>query len=715
MKRRARRMLTGLLGAMALSLGGVVESAEPKKAPMLKPPVVEPDEPLAPEPKAPRPADGVVHKLDEKPLRPSDREHWAYQPLQRPALPAIVDPAWANHPIDRFIRAQLAEKGLEPQPSAEPRVWLRRVTFDLTGLPPTPQELEAFERACAEELQKRRAESGKATHESSAIGLPLSAFAAVVDRLLSSRAYGERWAQHWLDLARFAETDGFEHDKVRPNAWRYRDWVIEAFTQHMPLDEFIHLQIAGDELRPDDPHAAIATGFLLAGPDMPDINLRAERRHMVLNEITSTVGSALLGLQLGCAQCHDHKYDPISQADFYRLRAIFEPANLFSGTPMGRVVQESGEREPSYLMLRGDFRLPGPVVEPAFPRIANLSHATVPDSPAKGKLPSGRRVALARWLTSGAQPLTPRVLVNWVWQHHFGYGLSRSPSDFGIMGDEPTHGALLDHLAFALVESGWNLRQLHRQIVLSSVYRQASGVGVEVRSAAEQQSAARHLSRAVAADPQNLWLARMNRRRLDGEAIRDAMLSSADRLNDRRGGPGIMPPLPKELLGTLLKGQWQESPDKADHDRRSVYLFVRRNLRYPLFEAFDRPDTNASCPRRNESTTAPQALYLLNSDFSLQTACALAGHILGAEHAGSDAARIDMLYRRTLGRAPTARETDEAQAFLLADARRIEAQGTERLAIPSPAPREGISSALAAAWVDLCLAMFNLNEFLYLD
>ncbi len=715
MKWRTRRLISVLLTAMMLSLGAVVESAEPKKAPTLKPPLVEPDEPLAPEPKAPRPSEGVQHKLEEKPLRPSDREHWAYQPLTRPALPAIVDPAWGWNPIDRFIRAKLVEQQLEPQPNAEPRVWLRRVTFDLTGLPPTPHEIEAFEKACADELSNRTSASGQPRPESSAEGFPRSAFSSVVDRLLSSRAYGERWAQHWLDLARFAETDGFEHDKVRANAWRYRDWVIDAFADHMPLDEFVQLQIAGDELRSDDPLAAIATGFLLAGPDMPDINLRAERRHMVLNEITSTVGSALLGLQLGCAQCHDHKYDPISQADFYRLRAIFEPANLFSGTSVGRVVQESGEREPSYLMLRGDFRLPGPVVEPAFPRIANLSHAIVPDAGAKGKAPSGRRVALARWLTSGQQPLTPRVLVNWVWQHHFGFGLSRSPGDFGIMGDEPTHGELLNYLAIAFLDSGWDLPQLHRQIVLSSVYRQASGVGAEIRSADERRRALDNLSRAATVDPQNVWLARMPRRRLDGEAIRDAMLSSAERLNERRGGPGIMPPLPKELLGTLLKGQWQESPDKDDHYRRSIYLFVRRNLRYPLFEAFDRPDTNASCPRRNESTTAPQALYLLNSDFSLQTSRELAGRILRGERVSNDTTRIEWLYRRTLGRAPTAAETNAAQAFLLADARRIESQSAESRSTPIPSPPASVAPAQAAAWVDLCLAMFNLNEFLYLD
>lgn len=503
------------------------------------------------------------------------------------------------------------------------------------------------------------------------------AYEHVVGRLLASPDYGRRWAQHWLDLARFAETDGFEHDKVRPEAWRYRDWLIEALNGDMPLDEFIQLQIAGDELRPGDRQAAIATGFLLAGPDMPDINLLEERRHMVLNEITATVGSALLGLQVGCAQCHDHKFDPISQADFYRLRAIFESAELFKTPAAGRMVTESGAVPVSHLMIRGDFRRPGPVVEGAFPRIANPSGESLS---AAGK-PGGRRTALARWLSDGRQPLTPRVLVNWVWQHHFAQGLSRTPGDFGVMGDLPTHPELLDWLATELIEQGWSLKRIHRLLVMTDAYRRSSR--------ATSADAHQLWQAAVSADPHNLWLWRMSRRRLEGEAVRDAMLAAADTLSQGCGGPGIMAPLPTELVATLLPGQWKASENQEEIHRRSVYFFVRRNLRYPLFEVLDRPDTNASCPRRNVSTTAPQALALLNSDLSLSAARELAAFVAG--HAPADlAAQVKLVYQRTLSRPPTGRELNDATSLLQ-------------------------MSPMDPPLVALCLAMFNLNEFIYVD
>jgi hypothetical protein len=601
-----------------------------------------------PTPKVAIAAEDLV--LHEPPIADSDRQHWSFKPLVQPAVPKVADKKWCKNEVDRFILARLSQDKLAPQPTTDKRTLLRRVKFDLTGLPPTPDEIAAFE-----------------ADKSS------GAYARVVDRLLESQAYGERWGQHWLDLVRFAETDGFEHDKVRKEAWRYRDWVIEALNADMPLDQFIEWQIAGDELEPDEPLAAIATGFLLAGPDMPDLNLKDERRHMVLNEITSTVGAVFLGLQVGCAQCHDHKYDPISQADFYRLRAVFEPAELFGKESARRVVRESGTLLESHLMIRGDFRRPGPIIDAAFPRIANASNVTI--APSDSDKSSGRRSSLARWITSDTQPLTTRVLANWVWQQHFGQGLSRSPGDFGVMGEPPSHSQLLDWLAVQLKRDDWSLKKFHRRLVTSNTYQQSSRAIDRKRWNAS-----------IEADPENRLLARINRRRLEGEAIRDAMLSTADRLSENRGGPGIMAPLPEELVGTLLKGQWKVAEKKEDHRRRSVYLFVRRNLRYPLFEAFDRPDTNASCPRRNISTTAPQALVLLNSEFSLSAARDLAEYL--SAHAGDDvSARIALLYERTLGRQPTAAELAAAQQFAGEDDR----------------------------WVDLCLAMFNLNEFVYLD
>lgn len=605
--------------------------------------------------------------LIEPPITPADRDHWAFKPLGRPQPPDTSDPC--TNPIDRFIQARLEREGLAPLPDADRLTLLRRATFDLTGLPPTPEEIAAFVPDDSPD-----------------------AYEQVVDRLLASPAYGERWAQHWLDLARFAETDGFEHDKVRPDAWRFRDWVIDALNRDLPLDDFIQLQIAGDELRPDDQQAAIATGFLLAGPDMPDINLQEERRHNVLNEITATVGSALLGLQVGCAQCHDHKFDPISQADFYRLRAIFESAELFKTPPAGRVVHESGTVPVSHLMIRGDFRRPGAVVEPAFPRAANGSGETIG---APANQPGGRRAALARWLTSGRQPLTPRVMANWIWQHHFGQGLSRTPGDFGAMGDLPSHPELLDWLASELVANGWSLKKLHRLLVGSAAYRRASRPMSPDWTPEQSRLAQERWDRAAAIDPHNHWLWRMNRRRLEGEAVRDAMLAAAGRLNQGRGGPGVMAPLPSELVATLLPGQWKASDDNEAIHRRSVYLFVRRNLRYPLFEVLDRPDTNASCPRRNVSTTAPQALAMLNSELSISAARELATFLTASSSQAN--LQIPLLYERTLGRPPAERELAAALSFL-----------------QMPPSSNGVSEP-PAALVELCLAILNLNEFIYVD
>jgi hypothetical protein len=652
----------------------------------------------------------------EPPIADVDREHWSFQPLTHPGPPAVRNAAWCRTPIDRFILAELEKGDLRPLPPADRLTLLRRVTFDLTGLPPTPEEIAAFE-----------ADDDPQAYEQ------------VVDRLLAGRAYGERWAQHWLDLARFAETDGFEHDLLRPNAWRYRDWVIETINSDMPYDEFIRLQLAGDELRPGDASAMVATGFLLCGPDMPDINSQEERRHNFLNGITGTVGSIFMGLQFDCAACHDHKYDPISQFDYYRLRAFFEPAELFRETPipsladqaamerfeqeraerwrqleaeiaqlrtdntdanaarikelekelsgvksaktplipMARVVSEKRAEAPSsHLWIRGDFRRRGPEVEPAFLRVVNSAAETLPQ-PAPDGGTTGRRMALADWLTRPDHPLTTRVIVNRVWQHHFGRGLCATPSDFGLMGDSPTHPDLLDWLATELPRRGWSLKDLHRLIVTSSVYRLAS------RPASSETDA--DWRALLESDPDNRLLGRMRRNRLDGEAIRDAMLAASGRLCDNAGGQGVRPPLPAEVVSTLLKDQWPVTQNTADQRRRSIYLFVRRNLRYPLFEAFDRPDTNQSCPRRNETTIAPQALELLNSEFSLRCATELAA-LLEQECGADRVARIDRCYLHTLGRLPSSEERERAMAF-----------------------------DQEAPLVDLCLAMFNLNEFVYVD
>ena len=632
-------------------------------------------------------ADDAV--LVEPPISDADRQHWSFSPLTNPSIPAVHDESWPTTPVDRFILSRLERAGLRPLPPADRATLLRRLSFDLVGLPPTPEELAAF-------LADESAE----------------AYERVVDRLLASPDYGERWAQHWLDVARFAETDGYEHDLVRPEAWRYRDWVIEAFNRDLPYDEFVRLQLAGDELLPGDAAAAQATGFLLAGPDMPDINSQEERRHTLLNEVTATVGGALLGLQLGCAACHDHKFDPISQADFYRLRACFETADMLKPHETGRVMRARTDEPPaSRLMLRGDFRRPGAELAAAFPRIANpWQDAVELPSEANG----GRRAALARWITRPDHPLATRAAVNRLWQAHFGEGLVRTPADFGLMGDAPSHPELLDWLAGEFVRRGWSLKAMHRLLVTSSVYRQASRPSATDWTPEQTAAARESWAQARAEDPGNRLLSRMNRRRLEGEAIRDCLLAAGGRLSLRRGGPGVMPPLPEEMVSTLLPGQWSVSPDEEDHRRRSVYLFVRRNLRYPLFEVFDGPDRQASCPRRERSTTAPQALWLLNSDFTLTAARDLAGYVWPR---GEDAAaRVDLVYRRALGRSPDEEEAALAAGFLTRQSADLRADGASSagLALPAPLP-PNCDPYEAAALVDFCLAVFNTNEFAYVD
>jgi hypothetical protein len=628
--------------------------------------------------------------IDEPPLTDDDRDHWSWQPLVRPAIPAVQDAAECRNPIDQFVAAKLEAKGLQPLPPADRLTLLRRLSFDLAGLPPTPDEANAF-------LADNTAD----------------AYERLVDRLLASPAYGERWGQHWLDLARYADSDGFEHDKFRPEAWRYRDWVIDALNADMPYDRFVQLQLAGDELVPGDAQAAVATGFCLCGPDMPDINSQDERRHMVMSDITATVGAVFLGLQVGCAQCHDHKSDPISQADFYRLRACFDPAVPLKDTPAGRVLSEpNAAAPPSYFWIRGDYRRRGPPVEPAFPRIANAAGHTIAP-PAPDAKSSGRRAALARWLTRPDHPLTARVIVNRLWQGHFGRGLSTTPSDFGRMGEPPSHPELLDWLATELVAREWSLKQMHRLIVTSATYRRASRPTEPGWSQAQTAAAKAAWEAGQKLDQTNELLWRMNRQRLDAESTRDAMLAVSGVLNRRQGGPGVMVPLPKEVLATSVAADWKPHDDAQEHVRRSVYLLVRRSLKLPLLEALDRPDTNESCPRRGRSTTAPQALALLNSRMSLECAERLAG--FAYQMAGDDTARLTICFRRALGRAPSNEELAWLREFWSQQTTLLRAHASSKTPLAAPLPPPDADRHEAAALVHVSLALLNVNEFVYVD
>ena len=672
-------------------------------------------------------------KIDSTPiteplLTDADRSHWSFAPIEPQPLPTVQNPTWLRSPVDSFILSKLDAKQLTPATEADRATLLRRLTFDLLGLPPTPAELANFENDKSPDAYERR-----------------------IDVLLASPAFGERYGQYWLDLARFAESDGYEYDAVRPHAWKYRDWVIAAFNSDLPYDEFIRLQLAGDELQsrdqwsrsgegdaPAEPAldvkaktakkptappptlAQIPTTFCLAGPDMPDVNDQAERRHNLLNELAGTVGSALLGLQMGCAQCHNHKYDPISQADFYRLRAVFEPAipALKRDLPNNILINQN-DPLPARLYIRGDYKRPGLEVPPAFPRIADREAGV---SPAQHH---SSRSDLAQWLISPSNPLTSRVIANRLWQYHFGRGICTTPSDFGLMGGAVTHPELLDYLAVELRETGWSMKRLHRLIAGSAAYRQSSTpysvlstrypVSAFPSAPASPSPTATPEPRTLnpepsSADPENALYWTFPRQRLTGEAIRDAMLSAAGLLTTERGGRGVMPPLPEELLSTLLKSQWSASKREADHYKRSVYVFARRNLRLPLFEAFDRPDANASCPLRTRSTTAPQSLLLFNSELSLLVAQHLAGRVLS-----TDQPPIESLYLLALSRRPSPAESQALQQFLTQQQARLaeEKRPASELALPIPATSSDPYSA--AALVDASLALLNSNEFIYID
>jgi hypothetical protein len=603
----------------------------------------------------------------ESPITAADRHHWAYQPIVRTRVPDVNDRAWPRGALDCFVLTALEVKQIRPAREVNRPALLRRLSFEILGLPPTHEELAAFEQDASPDAYERQ-----------------------VDRLLAAPGYGDRWGQHWLDLARFAETDGYEHDKTRPEAWKYRDWVIAALNTDMPYDRFVTLQLAADEMN----QPATPTKFCVAGPDMPDVNDQVERRHHLLNELTATVGAVLLGLQIGCAECHDHKYDPLSQADFYRLRAVFEPAipRLKRDVPVSVLKTQHDSVEPRF-WLRGDHRRPGAVVHPGFPRV--IQHAEGLDATATTPGKAHPRQDLARWLFEKRNPLPARVIANRIWQHHFGRGIFATPSDVGVMGASPTHPELLDYLAVELRERGWSLKHLHRTIITSATFRQESKVNSQHESTAALYG-------------------RFPRRRLEGETIRDAMLGVAGLLSSERGGPGVMPPLPEELTGTLLKGQWTTNRREADHYRRSIYLFARRNLRYPLFEAFDRPDANASCPVRDRSTIAPQSLVLFNSEFSLLVARHLAGHVLS--DAKDRTAQIELLYQRTLSRRPHPAELRALAGFLEEQRARIagEQRPREELALPLDLPQEA-DAPESAAFVDACLALLNTSEFLYVD
>ncbi|MBX9624313.1 MAG: DUF1549 and DUF1553 domain-containing protein [Gemmataceae bacterium] len=731
----------------------------------------------------------------------ADRAHWAYQPVKRPAVPDAT-----TNPIDAFVRAKLAEKGLEPSPEADRLTLIRRVTLDLTGLPPTPAEVDVF-------LKDNRPD----------------AYERVVDRLLASPHYGERQAQHWLDVVRFAESNGYEMDGDRPHAWRYRDYVVRSFNADKPYDVFLTEQVAGDELAAGkEPREAAdlwaATGMHRCGPiHVVSGNLDQEMiRQELLTEMVNGLGAAALGLTMGCARCHDHKFDPISQGDYYRLQAYFAgtkyadvnlatdeekearkkavaaleaeaaplkkrvaeidapvrekltaakraalepkyrealdtpkekrtaeqkklaadagtllqvrwdevldalPADLRAEraairetlhaieakmpppAPAAWAIKNDGEPK-THVLKRGSTKHKWGVVGPAAPRVLVSADAEVKT-----------RTQLARWLTRADHPLTARVMVNRLWQHHFGRGIVGSPNDFGTRGDRPTHPELLDWLAAELVEptvlasggreppdksgnqgahaprspKAWSLKRMHRLMVTSAAYRQASAPRPD--------------------DPENKLFSRMPRRRLEAESLRDSILAAAGSLNRKAGGPSVRVPLEPEVYDLIFTegepdGLWPVTPDATEHVRRSIYLLAKRNVRLPLFEAFDQPDTLNSCADRPVSTFAPQALILMNGPFVHEQGLAMARSLV--REAGDDPAKqLAAMYRRTLGRSPTDAETKLGREFLAGQGVVIRDARPTRSLFAAGVPLTD-AEVRTRALADLCAVLFNTTEF----
>jgi hypothetical protein len=545
-----------------------------------------------------------------------------------------------------LVQAKQESVGLTMSVPADRRTLLRRVSFDLVGLPPSVQEVVLFEQDARPDAYERQ-----------------------VDRLLASPRHGERWARHWLDVVRFAQTDGYERDSEKPESWRYRDYVIDSFNVDKPYDQFLREQLAGDELDRVTDETLVATGFGRLGvwDDEPDDKVNAEFEHY--DDLVSTFGQSMMGLTVGCARCHDHKFDPIPQRDYYGLVSFFRGVrqnerfdaakkdfpNLVTLSTGERALamREAGrEPAPTHVLIRGDGHTPGAAVEPHFLEVLSLSREAARASiatPSAEATSSGRRRTLAEWVTRGDHPLTARVMVNRLWQHHFGKGIVPTPNDFGKTGLPPTQPELLDWLATVLVEEcGWQLKPIHRWIVESAVYRQAS---------------AAPLAEGNRVDPGNDFLWRQSLRRLDAETMRDAVLSANGQLSLNMGGRGFFPPLPKEVLATQSipgNGWGQSPPDQLG--RRSIYAFVKRTLRVPMLEAFDAATPDQSIAARSVTTIAPQALVWLNSSFMEEESLAMADRLLAME--GEDEDRLRMLFESTLQRLPTTEERTRAVAFL---------------------------------------------------
>ena len=569
------------------------------------------------------------------------RDWWSLQPVNRPDVPQIKHTDRVSNPIDAFVLAKLEAENMELAPPADKRILIRRLYFDLVGLPPSWDEIHAF----VEDASPK-------------------AYENLVDRLLKSHHYGERWARYWLDLVRFAETCGYERDQTKPNAWKYRDWVIRSLNDDKPYDRFVLEQLAGDELPDRSEQTVVATGFLRVGTWNDEPNDPQEYKYERLEDMVHATSTSFLGLTVKCARCHDHKFDPIFQKDYYRLASAFwagfiEPsssANL--GGPSPEQLGVKGvfgwtDRSPNppalHLLKKGNPKHPGPVVEPShLSTIPAIASAFQPAP--EGAKSSHRRLQFAKWITDKRNPLTPRVFVNRLWQHHFGQALVRTPNNFGFKGELPTHPKLLEWLADQFLQGDWKIKRIHKLMVMSQTYRQAS-LHPKQLEYSEQDYGNR------------LWW-RAERRRLNAEALRDSMLAVSGRINKEMGGPSFHARASREALEGLSRksAAWKVSPQK-ERDRRSVYMFTQRSLLLPLMTTFDFCDTTQPCGQRDVTTVAPQALALLNNHFVHEHSLSFARRLV--QEAGDDQHRkVTLAWRHAFGRPPTDREKNASLGHL---------------------------------------------------
>jgi len=559
---------------------------------------------------------------------------WSLQPVHRPEIPTVQSQSRISNPIDAFILAELERHGMSMAPEADARTLIRRLYFDLVGLPPTSEQIDAF---IADKSP--------------------SAYERLVDQLLQSRHYGERWARYWLDLVRFAETCGYERDQLKPKIWRYRDWVINALNEDMPYTQFVTDQLAGDEVSYRDEQSVIATGMLRAGTWNDEPNDPADYVYTRLEDMVHVVSSAFVGLTIKCARCHDHKFDPIKQTDYYRVASFFWAGHIGQTNLGGPSAEELGydafgwtdrgsDVEPIHLLIKGERRRPGPVVEPGFPSLVPELDRSL-ELPPQSSRTTHRRLQLAQWISDPSNPLTARVLVNRLWQHHFGQALVRTPNNFGFKSDAPTHPRLLDWLAADFMEGHWKVKRIHKRIMMSSTYRQAS-----VHPSQHEYEEADFLNR-------RWW--RQNRRRLDAEAVRDAMLASSGQLNREFGGPSFYPRMsPEALEGLSKKGAAWGHSNAEQRARRSIYMMTKRSRLLPMMTTFDFCDTTGPCAQRDVTTVATQALALLNNHFVHEQSEAMASRIL--KLAGEDEpGQIELVWRMAYGRDPSENEVTMAR------------------------------------------------------